>query len=74
MQAVGQLCMIHNLLNTLENDVMRRLADDDPPRDTMAWLGALSLMWIYAAYELLRAWRQRCEEVIKLAESGGLDF
>jgi len=73
MQA-GQLCMIDNLLNTLEYEVMRRQADDDPPRDKMALLSALSPMWIYAAYELQRTWRQRCEEVIKLAESGGLDF
>lgn len=73
MQA-GQLCMIDNLLNALEDEVMRRQANDDPPRDKVALLGALSPMWIYAAYELQRTWRQRCEEVIKLAESGGLDF
>jgi hypothetical protein len=73
MQA-GQLCMIDNLLNALEDEVMRHQFDDDPPRDKIALLGALSPMWVYAAYELQRTWRQRCEEVIKLGESGGLDF
>ncbi|MBM3093008.1 hypothetical protein GFB56_19715 [Ensifer sp. T173] len=73
MQA-HQLGMVDNLLNALEDEVMRNRADDDPPRDSMALLGALSHMWIYAAYELQRTWRQRCEEVIKLADSGGLDL
>ncbi|MQB07297.1 hypothetical protein DXT91_24790 [Agrobacterium tumefaciens] len=66
--------VIDNLLNTLADEIMRRLADDDPSRDKTALLSALSPMWIYAAYGLQRTWRQRCEEVIKLAESGGLDF
>ncbi|MGZ2433912.1 hypothetical protein ACVITL_004579 [Rhizobium pisi] len=70
----GQICMVDNLLNALEDDVMCHQADDDRPRHKMALLGALSPMWIYAAYELQRTWRQRCEEVIKLADSGGLDF
>ncbi|MBP2463795.1 MULTISPECIES: hypothetical protein [unclassified Rhizobium] len=74
MMQAGQLCMVDNLLNALEDEVMRHQADDDRPREKMALLGALSPMWIYAAYELQRTWRQRCEEVIKLADSGGLDF
>lgn len=73
MQA-HQLGMVDNLLNALEDEIMRHQGDDDPPRDKMALLGALSPMWIFAAYELQRTWRQRCEEVIKLADNGGLEF
>lgn len=74
MQA-HQLGMVDNLLNALEDEIMRQQAhNDDAPRDKMSLLGALSPMWIYAAYELQRTWRQRCEEVIKLADNGGLEF
>jgi len=72
MQA-SQLCHVDNLLNGLEEQVLQDMAQDDPPRSTIAMVQALSPMWIFAAYELLRTWRQRCEEVIKLAENGGFD-
>ncbi|WP_145206674.1 hypothetical protein [Sphingobium sp. B2] len=72
MQA-SQLCHVDNLLNGMEEQVLQQMAGDEPPRSTMAMLQALSPMWIFAAYELLRTWRQRCEEVIKLAENGGFD-
>jgi hypothetical protein len=73
MQA-SQLCLVDNSLNALEEEVMRHQFDDEPPRGKIALLGALSPMWIYAAYELQRTWRQRCEEVIKLAENSGIDL
>jgi hypothetical protein len=73
MQA-SQLCLVDNSLNALEQEVMRHQFDDAPPRGKIALLGALSPMWIYAAYELLRTWRQRCEDVIKLAENSGIDL
>ncbi|WP_205908981.1 hypothetical protein [Metarhizobium album] len=69
-----QLGLVDNVLNALEDEVMRHQADDHPPREQMALLGALTPMWIYAAYELQRTWRQRCSEEIKLAESGGLEM
>jgi hypothetical protein len=70
MQA-SQLCLVDNMLNHLEQEVMKHQLDDAPPRGKMAQLSALSPMWIYAAYELMRTWRQRSEEVIKLAGNGG---
>jgi len=73
MQA-SQLCLVDNTLNGLEQDVMLHQLDDAPPRGKIALLTALSPMWIYAAYELLRTWRQRCEEVIKLSENAGFDL
>jgi hypothetical protein len=38
------------------------------------FLSAQSQMWIFAAYELLRTWRQRAKDVIKLHKSGGLNL
>lgn len=72
MQA-SQLCHIDNMLNGFEEQLLEEMAQDDPPRSTIAMVQALSPMWIFAAYELLRTWRQRCEEVIRLAENGGFD-
>ena len=69
-----QLELIDNVLNGMEREVLRHMLDDDRPVETIALLTALSPMWIYAAYELLRTWRQRCDEVVRLASSGGFDL
>lgn len=73
MQA-SQLCLVDNVLNGMEQEAMRHRFDEIPPRGKIALLAALSPMWIFGAYELLRTWRQRCEEVIKLAENAGFDL
>lgn len=67
------LALIDNLLNSLEDAVLRA-DEDDRAYEQAALLAAMSPMWIYAAYELVRTWRQRCEEVILLAENGGLSL
>ncbi len=69
-----QLAMVDNLLNGMEEQVLRGMADDEKPGAQLALLSALSPMWIYAAYELLRTWRQRCDEVVRLAANGGFDL
>lgn len=69
-----QLALVDNLLNGMEERALRGMADDEKPMTQRALLGALSPMWIYAAYELLRTWRQRCEEIVRLAASGGFDL
>lgn len=73
MQA-SHLGLVDNMLNALEQEAMRQQFDDERPREKIALLAALSPMWIFAAYELLRTWRQRCEEVIKLAENSGIEL
>jgi hypothetical protein len=35
-------------------------------------LSALSQMWIFSAYELLRTWRERAKDVVKWCNNGGL--
>lgn len=73
MQA-RQLCLVDNTLNDLEQTVHLHQFDEPRPTGKIALLSALSPMWIFAAYELQRTWRQRSEEVIKLAENGGFDL
>ena len=46
--------------------------DEEPYIGEAAFINALSQMWIFAAYELIRTWRQRAKELVTLAENGGL--
>jgi len=56
----------------LEEQVLAKLFHEErTPMETM-FLSAQSQMWIFAAYEILRTWRQRAREVLKLDKSGGL--
>ena len=57
----------------LEYRVLRRLIDEErTPIDDATFLNAQSQMWIFAAYELLRTWKQRAKEVLALARSAKL--
>ena len=38
------------------------------PLQTAVFASALSQLWIFGLYELLRTWRQRAREVIRFAE------
>jgi hypothetical protein len=70
---VFNLSVVDQFVMGLECDVLRRLhSEDRTPGPEAMFLNALSQMWIFAAYELLRTWRERAKEVIKLQENGGL--
>ncbi|MCB1467825.1 MAG: hypothetical protein KDK08_11920 [Rhizobiaceae bacterium] len=72
MQAFN-LAIVDPFLTNLEYQVLQKLvAEDRTPTPEAAFLSAQSQMWIFAAYELLRTWRQRCRDMIKWADSGGL--
>ena len=72
MQAFN-LGMIDDWLIGLEQGVLKALArEDGTPLPEAAFLSAQSQMWLFAAYELIRTWRQRCRDMIKWSESGGL--
>lgn len=74
MQAFN-LAIVDGFLNGLEQQVLRRLFyEDRTPADDAMFLNAQSQMWIFAAYELMRAWRQRAKDVIKWHANGGLQF
>ncbi|HWT35559.1 MAG TPA: hypothetical protein VN289_04720 [Paraburkholderia sp.] len=67
------LNIVDQFLMPLEYRVLKELLETDvTPPDTM-FLLAQSQMWIFAAYELLRNWRQRAKEIIKWHENHGLE-
>jgi hypothetical protein len=73
MQAFN-LSVIDQFIMGLEYDTLRKLhQEDSTPVPEVMFLSAQSQMWIFAAYELLRTWRERAKEVIKLHENGGLE-
>src|ERR1035441_7629468 len=72
MQAFN-LSIVDQFIMELEADVLRRLHKDErTPTAEVTFLSAQSQMWIFAIYELLRTWRERAKDVIKLHENGGL--
>jgi hypothetical protein len=61
-------------LTGLEYEVLEKLMDEErTPVSDAVFLSAQSQMWIFAAYELMRTWRQRAHEMIKWSETGGLE-
>ncbi len=72
MQALN-LSIVDQFLMGLEYDTLQKLNDQEStPMPEATFLSAMSQMWIFAAYELLRTWRQRAKEVLKLVHNGGL--
>ncbi len=66
------LNLVDQFITSLEYKVLRELFDTDSTPDTH-FLLAQSQMWIFAAYELLRTWRQRASEIIKWHANHGLE-
>lgn len=65
--------IVDAFLTELEYQTLHKLIDEErTPVPEAAFLSAQSQMWIFAVYELLRTWRQRCRDMIKWADSGGL--
>lgn len=72
---ITNLTVTDQVLMGLEQQVLRRLFDEErTPSDDAVVLQAFSQMWIFAAYELLRTWRQRVKTFDKLKKNGGIDF
>ena len=70
---VTNLSIIDTWLTGLEGDLLRLHARRDGTQLAEAmFLSAQSQMWIFAAYELLRTWRARAKDTLKLAKNGGL--
>lgn len=69
------LAVVDHFLNGLEQRVMKRLfLEDRTPIDDAIFLNAQSQMWIFAAYEVMRTWRQRAKDIIKWYDNGGLQM
>lgn len=74
MQAFN-LAIVDGFLNCLEKHMLERLLDEDrTPIDDAMFLNAQSQMWIFAAYEVVRTWRQCAKDMIKWHANGGLQL
>lgn len=74
MQATN-LGMIDRWLIDIEAEVLKRLiAEERTPMDDAMFLSAQTQMWIFASYEIMRTWRQRAKDVLKLINNSGLQL
>jgi hypothetical protein len=67
------LGMVDVFLNQLEQQLMRALVEEDGTPLSTAFVSAQSQMWIFAAYELLRTWKQRAKDTMKLIAAGRVE-
>jgi len=71
MQA-HNLEIVDKFITDLEYQVLQELVTKEKTPASAFFLSAQSQMWIFAAYELLRTWQERCKNIIKWANNGGL--
>ena len=68
------LAIVDQWLTELEEQLRRKLFQEDrTPVSEAAFVSTQSQMWIFAAYELLRTWRQRAVDMRRWARNGGLE-
>lgn len=69
MQAMNVAIVDQHLL-ALESDLLREYIEiERTPTGSAIFVSALSQMWIFSTYELLRTWRQRVRELIQIADT-----
>jgi hypothetical protein len=73
MQATN-LGLIDGWLIDMERSIQRELLSEERTPSSAMFLSALTQMWLFAAYELMRTWRQRAKDVLKLVENSGLEL
>ena len=67
------VALVDPLITQHEHSLLRRYIEiERTPTDECMLVSALSQMWIFALYELLRTWRGRILQLKKLDENGGL--
>jgi hypothetical protein len=73
MQAMN-IAMVDNMLMPMEQTVLELLIQTErTPVEEALGLSALSQMWLFAAYELLRTWRQRARKALEWHKAGVLN-
>lgn len=68
---ITNLEIVDRFITELEQETLQQVGDR-MDIGQLAFLNAQSQMWIFSAYELLRTWRQRAKDVVKLVQTGGL--
>ena len=67
---VQNVAVVDIYLRDIESELLRLyIQREKTPTPEAYFVSALSQMWIFALYELLRTWRQRVQELIKFGES-----
>lgn len=66
MQALN-LGMVHEFLLEIEKDLLRDLLELERTPPNTIFVSAISHLWVFGVYELLRTWRQRANEVLNFA-------
>lgn len=66
MQALN-LGMVHEFLLEIEGDLLRELLELERTPPNAIFVSAISQLWVFGLYELLRTWRQRADEVLVFA-------
>jgi hypothetical protein len=72
MQAFNVSVVDHLLMQTEHEALQTQFRNDRVRGDCLVMLSALTPMWFFSAYELLRTWRARCRDLITWADNGGL--
>jgi hypothetical protein len=71
MQA-NNLGLVDRWLIDLEKNVQQSLLAEERIGPDAMFLSAITQMWIFAVYEVLRTWHQRSKDVLKLVANSGL--
>ncbi|MDB5410273.1 MAG: hypothetical protein JWL84_5185 [Rhodospirillales bacterium] len=67
------LSLVDQFIMRIERQLRQRRFDEEKlPFTEIGFLSAQTQMWIFASYEILRTWRERAKDVVKLARNGGL--
>jgi hypothetical protein len=67
MQATN-ISLVDALIEPMEQDLLRELIEiERTPLPAAMMVSAVSQMWIFAVYELLRTWRQRARNLLQTA-------
>lgn len=68
MQAMN-LTMVDSMIEDMESDLLAEYIQlERTPIPSVMMVSALSQLWIFGVYELLRTWRQRMQEVLSFVD------
>ncbi len=72
---VTNVAIVDDFLMQVEAEAAKeQIQNDRVPIDQLVFLTAQTQMWLFAVYELLRTWRQRVSDALKLHNNGGLQL
>jgi hypothetical protein len=69
---IYNLAIVDQFIMELEEDVLRKLLQEERTPSETTFLSAQSQMRIFATYELMRTWRESATDVLNLHKNGGL--